>query len=236
MERGTVRELLRLTDFDPLLHRVEWLKPDNVLDIGCGCGSFTNELAPHCKRITAIDISEPLLERCRKEHDRPNITYRCMDGRQLDFPDGHFDWALCRESLHHVYDWQVVVDEMLRVAARGILIEEPLDDPRNDARRNTILARQLFLELQAEVGYPHFAHVTWDQLSSHLRKSGVHAECEITRIDEPIMFGYIFESWGHFVEKSIRREFWLQRLRDFRRELGDGELCESDILFVAACK
>ncbi len=225
-----------MTDLNPLLHRVERLKPDNVLDIGCGCGSFTIELAPHCKRITAIDISEPLLERCRKEHDRPNIAYRCMDGRQLDFPDGHFDWALCRESLHHVYDWQVVVDEMLRVTTSGILIEEPLDDPRSDAKRNTMQEQRLFLELQAEVGYPHYAHVTPDQLTGYLRKQGIRFESEIIRSDEAVTFEEYSEAWAFFAEKSAREHYWLERLADFRRELGDGQLCKNDILFIAACK
>ncbi len=225
-----------MTDLNPLLHRVERLKPDNVLDIGCGCGSFTIELAPHCKRITAIDISEPLLERCRKEHDRPNIAYRCMDGRQLDFPDGHFDWALCREFLHHVYDWQVVVDEMLRVTTSGILIEEPLDDPRSDAKRNTMQEQRLFLELQAEVGYPHYAHVTPDQLTGYLRKQGIRFESEIIRSDEAVTFEEYSEAWAFFAEKSAREHYWLERLADFRRELGDGQLCKNDILFIAACK
>jgi ubiquinone/menaquinone biosynthesis C-methylase UbiE len=215
---------------------VERLKPENVLDIGCGCGSFTIELAPHCKRITAIDISEPLLERCRKERDRPNIVYRYMDGRELDYPADYFDWAFARESLHHVGDWHAVVDEMLRVAARGILIEEPLDDPRNDAKRATMRAQRLFLELQSEVGYPHHSYVTQDELTSHLEKRGVRSECEITRLDDSIKFDYFFESWEYFADNSARKEYWLQRLSDYRRELGDGEFCESDILFVAASK
>ncbi|TFH64539.1 MAG: class I SAM-dependent methyltransferase [Candidatus Zixiibacteriota bacterium] len=225
-----------MTDFDPLLRRVELLKPDHVLDIGCGCGSFTIELAPHCRQITAIDISEPLLERCRKDHDRPNIAYRCMDGGQLDFPADHFDLVIARASLHHVRDWQGVVNEMLRVAASGILIEEPLDDPRSDAKRNMMQAQQLFLELHSEVGYPHYAYVTPDELSNHLRKKGVRIECEVTRFDESVTFDDFFEPWEVFADKSARKEYWLQRLNDFRRELGDGELCESDILFVAANK
>ncbi len=223
-----------MTDFDPLLHRVERLKPDNVLDIGCGCGSFTIELAPHCRQITAIDISEPLLERCRKERDRPNITYRCMDGGQLDFPADCFDLVLACASLHHVRDWQGVVDEMLRVAASVILIEEPLDDPRSDAKRNTMQAQRLFLELHSEVGYLHHAYVTPAELTNHLNTKGVHIECEIARLDEPVKFDDFFEPWVFFADKSARKEYWLQRLADYRRELGDGQFCENDILFVAA--
>jgi SAM-dependent methyltransferase len=159
-----------------------------------------------------------------------------MDGRQLDFPADHFDLVLARASLHHVRDWQLVVDEMLRVAAGGVLIEEPLDDPRSDAKRNTMRAQRLFLELHSEVGYSHYAYITSDELTNHLRTKGVRIESEITRLDGPVTFDYYFEPWGFFADKSSRKEYWLQRLSDYRRELGDGQLCENDILFVAVHK
>ncbi len=125
---------------------------------------------------------------------------------------------------------------MLRVTTSGILIEEPLDDPRSDAKRNTMQEQRLFLELQAEVGYPHYAHVTPDQLTGYLRKQGIRFESEIIRSDEAVTFEEYSEAWAFFAEKSAREHYWLERLADFRRELGDGQLCKNDILFIAACK
>jgi len=212
------------------------LKPGNVLDIGCGCGSFTVELSSFCRHITAIDVSESLIKRCCKENSRPNIDYRCLDGTKLDFSDNYFDWAFCRMSLHHDRNWRKIVDEMLRVARYGILVEEPFDDPRSAAKRNTMQEQRLFLELQAEVGYPHYPHVTPEQLTGFLQDKRVRFEWEIIRSDEPVSFGEFSESWGFFADKSTRKEYWLQRLSDYRRELGDGQLCESDILFVIAHK
>ncbi len=159
-----------------------------------------------------------------------------MDGRQLDFPTDYFDWVLCRASLHHVRDWQGVVDEMLRVATGGVLIEEPLDDPRSNAKRNTMQAQSLFFEIQAEVGYPHYPYVKPEDLTTFLEEKCIRFELEKAKRDQPVEFEDFFEPWALFVEKSARKEYWLQRLSDYRRELGDGQLCKNDILFISACK
>lgn len=34
-----------------------------VLDMGCGTGTLTLALAPHCRRVIAVDVSVPMLER-----------------------------------------------------------------------------------------------------------------------------------------------------------------------------
>lgn len=225
-----------MTDQSPALRRIQLLKPDTLLDIGCGCGAFTIELSPHCRQITAIDISEALLERCRRENCRPNITYRYMNGQDLDFPDGSFDLVVVRASLHHELQWRQVLDEMLRVTKKEILIEEPFDDPRSDSKRNTMRAQSLFLELQAEVGYPHYEYRTPDELIIHLGERGVQPECEMVKSDKPVTFDYFFEPWEFFANKSHRKDYWQQRLSHFRRELGDGQLCENDIIFIAGRK
>ena len=157
-------------------------------------------------------------------------------GDSLTFPLTTLIWCLPARLSTMSDDWQGVVDEMLRVTASGILIEEPFDDPRSDAKRNTMQAQRLFLELHSEVGYSHYAYVTPDELTNYLKKEGVRIECEVIRSDEPVKFDDFFEPWEYFADKSARKEFWLQRLSDFRRELGNRELCDNDILFVAASK
>jgi ubiquinone/menaquinone biosynthesis C-methylase UbiE len=66
--------------------------PARVLDIGCGGGRTTVALAALGYRVTAIDLSEPLLAHARRRS--PDIDYRLMDATALSFGDESFDAAI----------------------------------------------------------------------------------------------------------------------------------------------
>lgn len=212
------------------------IKPLSVLDVGCGCGSFTVKLAPLCGRITAIDISPSLIERCRKENRRPDISYLIMDAKNIAHPDNSFDLVLERASLHHILEWQKTIDEMIRVSSKHIIIEEPIDDPRSSAKRNTILAQQLFLEIQNEVGYTHFAHLEKSSLVEYIRQKHLSAEVYVNESDKQVTFDDYFESFPFFSGKSTRKDYWLDRLESFREEMTGQTLCVSDLLLIVATK
>jgi 2-polyprenyl-3-methyl-5-hydroxy-6-metoxy-1,4-benzoquinol methylase len=217
---------------DILIERVQLLQPAKVLDVCCGCGSFTSKLADCSGHVTAIDISERLLERSRRENGRVNIEYVLMDARALTFSDKAFDLVLVRASLHHVYEWQLVIDEMLRVACGRVFIVEPLDDPRSEAKRNTMKAQNLFLEIQSEVGYSHFPYIKPDVLTAYLSSKGCRFETEIERSDESMSFEDFFSPWEHFAAESDRRDYWSARLGSFRSEVVDKGLCRTDTYLV----
>jgi ubiquinone/menaquinone biosynthesis C-methylase UbiE len=221
---------------DPILERVASLNPKQLLDVGCGCGSFTVKLSQHCGRIIAIDPSQARIDQSKKENGKPNISYLCMDGRSLKYPDNSFDVVMAREILHHVREWQKVLDEMMRVSAKHVLVEEPIDDPRSEEKRNAIRAQTLYLELQNEVGFSHYTHIPLDSLREYFRKKKVSLETEIIRSDELVDFDSLFSSFGDFAEKSSRKGYWLNRLESLRRELEGKKLCEEDIVFFAARK
>lgn len=71
-------------------HLVPYL-PQNahVCDVGCGLGYLSRALAPHCKRVTAID-SEPLALAVLRENTPENIevfegdAFTLSPGRQFD--------------------------------------------------------------------------------------------------------------------------------------------------------
>jgi trans-aconitate methyltransferase len=63
---------------------VEELRPHGtVLELGCGPGGFTRELARHAARVTALDAAPQMLERARREVDAANVSYVQAD---------MFDW------------------------------------------------------------------------------------------------------------------------------------------------
>lgn len=217
-----------------ILEKIPELKPHKVLDLGCGCGSYTARLSSYCREITAVDCHPGLIERCRKEIVLSNVTFECMDGRSLAFADGSFDVVLERESLHHSLEWERILDEMLRVSSRLVLIEEPLDDIRTDEKKNTLHARELFLELQNEVRYPHYSHIPLQALTGYLTGRSTSFDVFIRKSDILLQFDEYFDSFSYFADRSARKEYWYGRLDALRKELCGRKLCEDDRVLIVA--
>ena len=221
---------------DKLLSRVALLKPHKVLDVGCGCGGFTAKLSTHCREITAIDSSQALIDRGKEENASSNITYVCMDGRKIRFPDRSFDLVLERMALHHICEWEEALGEMIRVSSKHVLVEEPIDDPRSEEKKNAARARELLLALQNEIGYSHHEYIPANILIDYFRKKNMSIESEIIESEKLVDFDQFFSSFDDFAEKSSRKEYWLDRLESLRRELDGKKLCEEDIVFIVARK
>jgi SAM-dependent methyltransferase len=60
----------------------------HVADVGCGTGKLTRALAPACKTILGVDVSEEMLAQASKQAlaERMQIQWMCQDMRQLRFP------------------------------------------------------------------------------------------------------------------------------------------------------
>jgi len=221
---------------EPILEQIASLKPNSILDVGCGCGSFAVKLSPYCGRITAIDLSPALIKRCKKEHQQPNISYLCMDARDLKYPDNSFDSVLEKATLHHIFEWEKVLDEMIRVSSKYLLIEEQVNDPRNQKKMDTLQAQRFFLKLQNEVGHSHYEYLNQKALLGYFDKRNIPIEFDVIRSDDILDFDEYFVSFPTFLEKSKRKDYWLEQFRLLKDEFKDKKLCESDSIFIFADK
>ncbi len=89
-----------------------------ILEVGCGDGSFTRDLAEHSSRVTAVDISASQIERNARAH--PEIKFLQHDVAQpFPFASAAFDVIWCSEVLEHLFDPGVALCEMQRVLAPG---------------------------------------------------------------------------------------------------------------------
>lgn len=217
---------------DPLLERVAQIRPKVLLDVGCGCGTFTKKLAEYCHEIIAVDYSPALVERAQRENGAANIRYLSASALHLPLADRSIDTVIERGSLHHVEEWQVMLGEMVRVSSQRVLALEPIDDPRSEPKRAAIAAHHLFLELQHEVGYPHFAHLTVDELRGWASRHGTAVQINVIRRDQPVRFEDYFEPWKHFANQSGRREYWMARREEFCRKHGENGLAADDLLLA----
>jgi 2-polyprenyl-3-methyl-5-hydroxy-6-metoxy-1,4-benzoquinol methylase len=76
-------------------NEIAFNKETRILDIGCGTGRHSIEMAKRGYATTGIDLSESQLERAREKASelKLNIDFRKHDARQLPFAD-QFDLAI----------------------------------------------------------------------------------------------------------------------------------------------
>lgn len=96
---------------------LEWLDPkhgESILDVGCGDGALTAEIAARGCRVTGVDTSEDFLAACRNR----GLDVRNMDGQSLSF-DGEFDAVFSNAALHWMTDAPAVVSGVWRALHPG---------------------------------------------------------------------------------------------------------------------
>jgi SAM-dependent methyltransferase len=107
---------------------LEHLKPGlSVLDIGCGPGTITVDLAARVGpgTVTAVELTDTALDLARAEARRcnaTNISFVAADVHRLDFPDDTFDVVHAHQVLQHVVDPVRALREMRRVCAPGGIV------------------------------------------------------------------------------------------------------------------
>jgi SAM-dependent methyltransferase len=113
-------------------------RSESALDIGCGEGRTTRDLAGRGHRVTAIDASTTLVRYARDAD--PSSDYIVADAADLPFRDGSFDLAVAYNSLMDVDDMPRSVEEAARVLRRRgylcVCVTHPLADAGKFTRRS----------------------------------------------------------------------------------------------------
>jgi SAM-dependent methyltransferase len=89
-----------------------------VLDVGCGPGALTAELATRLgpAAVAAVDPSEPFVDAARGRN--PGVEVVRASAERLPFPDRSFDAALAQLVVHFMSDPVAGLAEMVRVTRR----------------------------------------------------------------------------------------------------------------------
>lgn len=109
------------------IERMGDLKGKRLLDLGCGAGETSVYFATQGADVTAVDISEGMINVVRKLANRYDVRVdaRAMLAEDLKFDDNTFDIVFGNGVLHHTYRPAAYeeVHRVLKPGGMGIFIE-----------------------------------------------------------------------------------------------------------------
>jgi len=100
----------------------------NILDIGCGTGSFEKMLSENInyREIYGLDVSEEMLKIARYKNINKNINFINCDISQFDFNSNYFDAVFSLNSFHHFPNQDLVINkiyDLLKVNGNFIFLD-----------------------------------------------------------------------------------------------------------------
>ena len=102
------------------------LRPgDRILDLGCGTGDDTREIAAivaEAGSAVGVDSSTMMINEARARATRTsaaNVEFHACDATKLDFDDDSFDGSRADRLLQHLIDPAAALREMVRVTRPG---------------------------------------------------------------------------------------------------------------------
>jgi SAM-dependent methyltransferase len=152
----------------------------DVLEVGCGSGTFARYLAEQCANVVATDFSPKAVEYARERmlKDLPKARAIVADAHDLPFPDESFDLTVCSSTLEHVLDPATALSEMVRVTKRGGTFLLLMPNYMNFVGLIRILywlRRKPFAEIEQPINHP----LTIPVMAWNIRR----ADCRITAVD-----------------------------------------------------
>lgn len=101
------------------------LKPENILDVGCGEGFTLARLKKEGigENLEGVDFVKEAIELGKKTN--PNITLKFGDIYALQYKTNSIDLVMCTEVLEHLEDPAKALKELLRVSKRYVLVTVP---------------------------------------------------------------------------------------------------------------
>jgi len=104
----------------------------DALDVGCGTGFLTLELATRGHRVTGVDFAPAMIAEARRKAAERGVSVRLEEGdaEQLAFDTGSFDLVISRHLLWTLPHPEAAIDEWIRVlrpGARLVVVDGQFD-------------------------------------------------------------------------------------------------------------
>lgn len=155
---------------------------DTVLDIGCGNGALTYDVARKAKKVVGIDLNEQNITNAKNKFSRENIEYLYGDAL-TDLSDEKLDVIILSNVLEHI-DKRVEFLTSLKKLAPKFLIRVPM------LNRSWIDMYKKELGLEYRLDKTHFIEYTFEEFKEELDETGLSV------FDYSIQFGEIWAVVG----------------------------------------
>jgi demethylmenaquinone methyltransferase/2-methoxy-6-polyprenyl-1,4-benzoquinol methylase len=113
-----------------------------ILDVGTGTGVLIPFLAQRTGKqgeITALDISEKMLEIAKRKYTYDNVSFICGDILDVNLPGEYFDYIICYSVFPHFNDKQSAIKIIYRYLKTGgklIICHSQSRNKVNDLHKN----------------------------------------------------------------------------------------------------
>lgn len=149
---------------------------DSVLDLGCGNGALSFDIAKKAKFVRAIDINELNIEFCRKKYEKENIAYILGDIENI-VTEEKFDIVTLSNVLEHVGD-RIGLLRKLSNISKKLIIRVPMLD------RDWVTLYKKELDLPYLLDPTHKIEYVLDMFMDELKQGGFETEKHLIRFGE----------------------------------------------------
>lgn len=183
-----------------------------VLDVGCGCGTVSEDLARQGHSVTGVDISPQMI--AKAEANRPfglKVKYICSD---VDSVEGHFERIVCLGVFEYVEQHEQFLARLRALLIKNgrLMIQTPNGEALGERLARLVfwinrkLGRAQALPVQR---HPHSARALIDLLDA----AGLHH----ASVDFLLYYVFPFDRWSPTLSRrfanwcSRGRRPWLAR-------------------------
>jgi SAM-dependent methyltransferase len=128
------------------------------LEIGCGAGRLTRQIATDFREVIGVDVSEGMLKAAAEHLTEPGIDLRIGDGRVLPVRDGCIDGVFSSHVFQHLESFDVAHQNFVEIArvlkpGGSAMIHLPLYTipPGLEVLESVVLARRQLSTLRAGI-------------------------------------------------------------------------------------